>query len=105
MQFLREREAEFPGVAVVDTFIRRYPFGDLAPQLLGHVGEISPEQLKGQRAYLAGDRVGQGGRRGRLRQVPARTDGPGPLASRLARTADERGLEPKPTRSRATASS
>ncbi len=61
VQFLREREAEFPGVAVVDTFIRRYPFGDLAPQLLGHVGEISPEQLKGQRAYLAGDRVGQGG--------------------------------------------
>ena len=61
VQFLREREAEFPGVAVVDTFIRRYPFGDLAPQLLGHVGEISPEQLKGQHTYLAGDRVGQGG--------------------------------------------
>ena len=61
VQFLREREAEFPGVAVVDTFIRRYPFGDLAPQLLGHVGEISPEQLKGQRAYQPGDRVGQGG--------------------------------------------
>ena len=61
VSFLRERKAEFPGVVVVDTFIRRYPFGDLAPQLLGHVGEISPDQLKGQRAYLAGDRVGQGG--------------------------------------------
>ena len=61
VRFLKERKAEFPGVAVVDTFIRRYPFGDLAPQLLGHVGEISPEQLKGQHAYLAGDRVGQGG--------------------------------------------
>ena len=61
VQFLTERNAEFPGVAVEDTFIRRYPFGDLAPQLLGHVGEISPEQLEGQRAYQSGDRVGQGG--------------------------------------------
>ena len=61
VQFLKERKAEFPGVVVVDTFIRRYRFGDLAPQLLGHVGEISPEQLKGQRLYQSGDRIGQGG--------------------------------------------
>ena len=61
VHFLRERNAEFPGVAVEDTNIRRYPFGDLAPQLLGHVGEISEEQLKGQRVYRSGDRIGQGG--------------------------------------------
>jgi penicillin-binding protein 2 len=61
VQFLTERNAEFPGVVVEDTYIRRYPFGDLAPQLLGHVGEISPEQLKEQRGYRSGDRIGQGG--------------------------------------------
>jgi penicillin-binding protein 2 len=59
--YLFERNAEFPGVFVEDTFIRRYPFGDLAPQLLGHVGEIAPEQLKERRGYQAGDRIGQGG--------------------------------------------
>jgi penicillin-binding protein 2 len=61
VQFLTERNAEFPGVVVEDTYIRRYPFGDLAPQLLGHIGEISPEQLKEQRGYRSGDRIGQGG--------------------------------------------
>lgn len=61
VQFLTERNAEFPGVVVEDTYIRRYPFGDLAPQLLGHIGEISEPQLKEQRGYRAGDRIGQGG--------------------------------------------
>ncbi|MBA2568260.1 MAG: penicillin-binding protein 2 [Actinobacteria bacterium] len=61
VQFLTERNAEFPGVVVEDTYVRRYPFGDLAPQLLGHVGEISPEQLAEQRSYRSGDRIGQGG--------------------------------------------
>ena len=61
VQFLTERNAEFPGVSVEDIFIRRYRFGDLAPQLLGHVGEISEEQLKGQHVYRSGDRIGQGG--------------------------------------------
>jgi penicillin-binding protein 2 len=61
VQFLKERKAEFPWVAVEDTYIRRYPFGDLAPQLLGHVGEISEDQLKESRGYRSGDRIGQGG--------------------------------------------
>jgi penicillin-binding protein 2 len=61
VQFLVERQREFPGVRPADTYIRRYRYGDLAPQLLGNVGEISPEQLKGRRGYLPGDRIGQGG--------------------------------------------
>ncbi|MGH2921843.1 MAG: penicillin-binding transpeptidase domain-containing protein, partial [Gaiellaceae bacterium] len=61
VQFLWERQREFPGVRPADTYIRRYRFGDLAPQLLGTIGEVSPEQLKGRRGYLPGDRIGQGG--------------------------------------------
>jgi penicillin-binding protein 2 len=61
VQFLYERGGEFPGVFVADTYIRRYRYGDLAPHVLGHVGEISPEQLKERRGYRAGDRIGQSG--------------------------------------------
>ena len=59
--YLSERTSEFPGLEIVDASLRTYPYGDLAAQLLGHVGEISPEQLKEKRGYRAGDRIGQGG--------------------------------------------
>ena len=96
VQFLRERNAEFPGVVVEDTSIRRYPFGDLAPQLLGHVGEIAPEQLKGQHAYRSGDRIGQGGieaafdkfLRGQTGFASLRVDSLGRPTSRAFRDAD-----------------
>jgi penicillin-binding protein 2 len=61
VQFLWERRREFPGVLPDDTYIRRYRFGALAPHLLGQVGEVSEEQLKTQRGYRPGDRIGQGG--------------------------------------------
>jgi penicillin-binding protein 2 len=96
VQFLRERNAEFPGVVVEDTSVRRYPFGDLAPQLLGHVGEIAPEQLKGQHVYRAGDRIGQGGieaafdkfLRGQTGFASLRVDSLGRPTSRAIRDAD-----------------
>jgi penicillin-binding protein 2 len=43
--YLSEHQDEFPGVTVADTFLRGYPQGDLAAQLLGYVNEISPQQL------------------------------------------------------------
>ena len=46
ISYLAEHQDEFPGVDITDTFIRYYPQGDLAAQLLGYVNEISPEQLK-----------------------------------------------------------
>jgi penicillin-binding protein 2 len=62
VQFLEERrKTEFPWVQVRNTYIRRYPFGDLGAQLLGQVGEISKDQLKERAGYEAGDRIGQGG--------------------------------------------
>ena len=63
VQYLLEHQAKFPGVEVSQTEVRRYERGALAAQLLGYVGEISPEQLE-QRAddgYAAGDRIGQAG--------------------------------------------
>ena len=61
--FLAEHQTEFPGVDIRPTYLREYPFGRLAAQLLGHVGEISPGQLKARRGrgYRAGDKVGQAG--------------------------------------------
>jgi penicillin-binding protein 2 len=60
---LLERNALYPGVEVRDDFLRSYPMGDLAAQVLGHLGEISGEQLKQRRYrdYRSGDVIGQGG--------------------------------------------
>jgi penicillin-binding protein 2 len=59
--FLRERQSDFPGVQLDRTYLRRYPYGDLAAPVLGHVGEISEGQLKRKRGYRLGDKIGQGG--------------------------------------------
>jgi penicillin-binding protein 2 len=61
--YLWEHKTEFPGVDIAQTYLRRYPYGTLAAHVLGFVGEISPEQLKGDstRLYRLGDRIGQAG--------------------------------------------
>jgi penicillin-binding protein 2 len=59
--FLLEHKKEFPGMTIEDTFIRRYPHGDLAAHILGYVGEISEDQLKQRKGYKLGDSIGQGG--------------------------------------------
>jgi penicillin-binding protein 2 len=59
--YLKERQREFPGVQVADSYLRDYPFQTLAAQMLGHVGEASPRQLDGDAALRLGDEVGQGG--------------------------------------------
>ena len=75
--YVRENPRKFPGVEVVETPVRSYPKGDLAAQVLGYTGLISPdqyEQLK-QAGYGLNDTVGQSGRRVHLRAVPARQAG------------------------------
>jgi penicillin-binding protein 2 len=59
--FLLEHQAEFPGMTIENTYIRRYPHGSSAAHILGYVGEISPEQLKERKGYKLGDKIGQGG--------------------------------------------
>ena len=63
VNYIMERRAQFPGVQIADTYLRRYTHGALAAHVLGHVGEISEEQLKGRlkQGYRAGDKIGQGG--------------------------------------------
>ncbi|HLM49331.1 MAG TPA: penicillin-binding protein 2 [Solirubrobacteraceae bacterium] len=44
--YIRERQPRFPGVDVDRVYLRRYPHSDVAAQLFGTVGEISPRELK-----------------------------------------------------------
>ena len=46
INYLAEHSEQFPGVRIVNTYLRSYTYGSLAAQLLGYVSEISPEQLK-----------------------------------------------------------
>ena len=61
--YLEERQDEFPGVEIHDTYVRDYRAGAVAAHLLGYVGEVTKEQLEGNRraGYRAGDKVGQAG--------------------------------------------
>jgi penicillin-binding protein 2 len=45
LYYLRERQDEFPGVTVQRVWLRDYPLHDLAAQLLGTVGPISPQEI------------------------------------------------------------
>jgi penicillin-binding protein 2 len=47
--YIRERQENFPGVAVERQFLRDYPRNELAAQLLGYVGQINPDELKRRR--------------------------------------------------------
>jgi penicillin-binding protein 2 len=61
--YLKERERVFPGVELVPTYLRGYPYQSLAAQVLGTVGPISPAQYKlyRRKGYNLSDHVGQGG--------------------------------------------
>jgi penicillin-binding protein 2 len=63
VNYLYEHAQEFPGVSVTDTYLRYYPHGDLAAQVLGYVNEISAPQLKQlqRKGYSAGDKIGEAG--------------------------------------------
>jgi penicillin-binding protein 2 len=64
VNYLFEHQAEFPGVKIAQTFLRDYSYNALAAQILGYVGEVSPEELKRlrrDRRYRAGDRIGKAG--------------------------------------------
>ncbi|MBA2460441.1 MAG: penicillin-binding protein 2 [Actinobacteria bacterium] len=61
--YLKEHQQDFPGVSVVSTYLRNYEYRSLAAQILGHVGEISEEELaaKEEEGYHAGDKIGKAG--------------------------------------------
>ena len=63
LTYLQERAGEFPGLTLASNYVRRYPHGTLAPQLLGYVRQISQGQLQtlGKEGYAPGDEIGQTG--------------------------------------------
>lgn len=63
MSYLKEHTQSFPGVETASEYLRAYPNGEMAAQLLGHLGEVSAEQLEERhfKGYSGGDIVGQDG--------------------------------------------
>jgi penicillin-binding protein 2 len=63
VRYIREHTRGFPGVRIYDTYLRDYPYGTAAAHVLGHVGEITEEQLdlRANRGLRGGDKVGQAG--------------------------------------------
>jgi penicillin-binding protein 2 len=63
VSLIKEHTLQFPGVEIQQNYLRSYPQGDMAAQVLGHLGEISAEQLKERhfKGYSPGDVVGQDG--------------------------------------------
>jgi len=61
--YVLERQEKFPGVDVQPVFLRSYPHKELAAQIFGTVGEISPQELKQARfrGIKQGTIVGKGG--------------------------------------------
>jgi penicillin-binding protein 2 len=61
--YLYEHQEEFPGVQIQQTYLRNYPFGSRAAQVLGYIGEVSQEELDrlAKEGYRAGDKVGKVG--------------------------------------------
>jgi penicillin-binding protein 2 len=60
---LAERQNEFPGVSQQPVSIRAYPYGEMAAHILGHVGQVSSEELElsAFRGVSQGTVVGQEG--------------------------------------------
>jgi penicillin-binding protein 2 len=60
---LAERQNDYPGVTQEPVAIRQYPFGEMAAQALGYVGQVNKRELKmpGFRGVTQGTVVGQEG--------------------------------------------
>ncbi len=59
--YLREHQAEFPGVKDTLVYLRHYNAQTLGAQVLGYVREITPAELKQMKDRAPGDAIGQAG--------------------------------------------
>ncbi|HJT37599.1 MAG TPA: hypothetical protein VJ818_04170, partial [Actinomycetota bacterium] len=55
---IRERQEDFPGVQTLTLPVRTYPYGTLAAQILGYVGETNETELNTLKGYQLGDSIG-----------------------------------------------
>ena len=102
--YLLERQTAFPGVDVDKTYLRRYPQRELAAQLVGTVGEISPERARAQALPRRRRRARSSARRASSAPTTATcAASTAPRASPSTRSGDRRGRraadEPVPGRS------
>jgi penicillin-binding protein 2 len=58
---LETNEYRLPGVRLGVGPMRTYPEGGLASHILGYVGEVSKKDLRGDKEYRPGDRIGKTG--------------------------------------------
>jgi penicillin-binding protein 2 len=61
--YLRENQLTYPGVEIQKVYVRNYPHGSLAAQILGYAREVTAQELKEPRyqGVQPGDQVGQAG--------------------------------------------
>jgi penicillin-binding protein 2 len=61
--FLKERREDYPGVEVVEGFVRKYRYAPLASQIVGYMGAISKDNQSDytKKGYQLSDRVGVAG--------------------------------------------
>jgi penicillin-binding protein 2 len=61
--YLKEHQAQFPGVDLAGSYLRSYPYKSLLAQALGYVGPINAQQLKAAKkaGYQPQDVMGQAG--------------------------------------------
>ncbi len=58
---LKELAAEFPGVEVRAESTRYYPQGELASHVIGHIGEVTPEEIEANSEYRLRMKIGKEG--------------------------------------------
>ncbi len=65
MVIVKENSGNLPGILIEESSMREYVYGDLAPHLIGYVGEISLDELQAYTAdgfnYNGGDIIGKTG--------------------------------------------
>jgi penicillin-binding protein 2 len=62
IRYLKEHQNEFRGLDLRESYLRHYAHGRMAAHLLGHVAEVSEQQLKHSAPGVrAGDKIGQAG--------------------------------------------
>ena len=85
VDYLYEHQAEFPGVEIVQIYLRDYPYSSLAAQILGYTGEISPGGAEAAAQATATGRATASGRPG-SRPPTTRTCAARPGSARFAST-------------------
>jgi penicillin-binding protein 2 len=61
--YIREHDAQFPGVRLAHSWLRKYPYQSLGAQVLGYVGQITAGEYKTmkKKGYQPTDSIGQAG--------------------------------------------